>query len=34
VYSDLADWVYYAMTSRVLSNDVSPDYYILEMDGT
>lgn len=34
VYSDLADWVYYAMTSRVLSNDVSPDFYILEMDGT
>jgi hypothetical protein len=34
VYSDLAEWVYYASTSRVLANDVTPDYYILEMDWT
>jgi prepilin-type N-terminal cleavage/methylation domain-containing protein len=34
IYSDLADWVYYAATSRVLANDVTPDYYILEIDGT
>ena len=34
VFSDLADWVYYASTSRVLSWDVIPTYYILEIDGT
>ncbi len=34
IYSDLADWVYYASTSRVLANDDTPDYYILEMDWT
>ena len=34
IYSDLADWVYYASTSRVLANDVTPDYYILQMNGT
>jgi prepilin-type N-terminal cleavage/methylation domain-containing protein len=34
VFSDLADWVYYASTSRVLSWDIIPTYYILEIDGT
>lgn len=31
LYSDLANWVYYASTSRVLSDDIVPDYYILDI---
>lgn len=31
VFSDLADWVYYASTSRIISWDIVPDYYVIDM---